>query len=67
MSENIYPKYGYSVKNSPYIVTVPPKNNKHYSLIAAITENKLLGYMVFEGSVKTQDYGGFILKLIETN
>ncbi len=46
-----------------FVVTQKPKKRR-FSLLAAITKDKLIGYMVFEGSVKAADYGSFVLEII---
>jgi hypothetical protein len=43
---NLIPKYGYTKKNTPYIMKVTPKI-KTMSLLAAVSKEKIYGYMIF--------------------
>ena len=60
---NICPLYGYSPVNEKFICVVPPKG-QNISLLAATTDENILGFMLFKGSVKANDYGAFLLQII---
>lgn len=60
---DICPIYGYSKRNCAFKVREYPKG-RNLSLLAAMTENELLGFMLFETSVKGVDFGSFILQII---
>ena len=63
---NLSNLYGYAKKNEKFVSVVPPKS-ENISLLAAVSDDGILGFMVFKGSVKGNDYGAFILKLIDSN
>ena len=41
------------------------KRGNNLSGLSAINDEKLLGYMIFKGSVKSSDFGGFLLCLLK--
>ena len=61
-NKNLSPLYGYAKKGSKCIIKTPPKG-ENYSLIAAMTANKMLAFQIFKGSVKANDFGAFISQL----
>ncbi len=65
-NETSYPLYGYSKKNTPYVVTTGNKSKK-ISVLLCITEDTLLNCQLFDGSVSGEDYGAFILNVIKKN
>ena len=62
-SENLFPSHCYSKINESYIVTIPPKSEKIFCLLR-ISEEKIIGYQLFQESVKAEDYGAFIWQYI---
>ena len=63
---NIISNYGYSKKGKKFRVIEYPKL-ENMSLIATISNTELVGFMIFEGSVKSDDFGSFLLDLINNN
>lgn len=57
------PYYGYAHKKEHCIYKVGDKT-KNFSVLAAISEDKILGYQIFKGSVTAKDYGSFLVNLI---
>ena len=63
--KNMIPKYGFAIKNQKCYVPALPKS-KNYSVISAVTSETLMGIQIFEGSIKSGDFGCFILNLIKS-
>ena len=61
-NQNFSPFYSYSKKGEKSIIKTPPKGD-NYSVIAAITSKKFLSYQIFHGSIKADDFGGFVTKI----
>jgi len=55
--------YGYSKNKQPCFRKINAKT-KNISVIAAITDEKILGYQPIQGSVTAKDFGSFIVNLI---
>ena len=66
MITNVRSEYGYSHVNEQ-IYSKFPNFLKNYSTVAAISEENLIGVMVFEGSVNSNDFGAFLVTLIQNN
>ena len=66
IDETLVPLRGYAEAGKPFVVNMKPKKER-VSLLAAITKERVLGYQVFQGSVKAEDYGSFILELLSSN
>lgn len=51
---NIVPTYGFSVKNTKCTMSL---TNRGYniSLISCVSENEILGFIIFKGSIKAKD------------
>jgi hypothetical protein len=58
-----FPLYGYAARGKKLKGVVPSKANIHYTLVAAITADKMLGFMVFARTMKGNDFYYFIVKL----
>jgi hypothetical protein len=65
-NENLFPSHGYSKKNVPYIVQTASKTQRITCLLC-ISEEKVIGCQLFDGSVTAEDYGAFILNVIGYN
>jgi transposase len=59
------PSYGYSLKGQPVIETVTNQRHEKYSLIIAITSDKVLHYEIHKGSINRDIYIKFISALID--
>jgi len=62
-NQHVVPICGYSKKGKKFTLQCPPKGTNH-SVIAAVTKEKILCYQIFQGSVKSQDFGAFVLNMI---
>lgn len=63
-NQSMVPIYGYSkIGKRAYFKTRPQEEN--YSVVAAISENKLMGFMIFQGSVQHSEFGFFLIKLFK--
>lgn len=58
--------YGYSRIGENYLVEGTIKS-ENYTVIAAITQSRILGYQIFKGGVNAQDFGGFMSSLLNNN
>lgn len=56
-------KYGYSLKGQKAVTITNPKSI-NYSLIAAISMKGIHSFQIFKGGVKSQDFNGFMVKLL---
>lgn len=56
--------YGYSKKGIPVIQTTTSQRHEKYSLLMAITNNRILSYQVHKGSINKNIYNDFIINLI---
>ena len=65
-NKNFIPLYGFAVKNKRCFVPGLSKS-KNYSCIVAMINEKIIGLQIIEGSVKSGDFGCFLLKLIKLN
>ena len=63
---NIYPNYGYSPKNQKFLVTAP-KINHNISMIVAIGFDRIYGYQIFDGSIKQEDFGFFMINILDNH
>lgn len=62
----IIPIYGYSKVGEPVIYS--RKNmSANYSVICAVTQDRILGYQVFQGGVTAEAFGSFIINLLDDN
>ena len=65
-NKDFIPRYGFSVKN--YACYVPAlTKSKNFSCIVALSKEGVIGLQIFEGSVKSGDFGCFILNLIRNS
>jgi len=65
-NQTLMPFYGYSkIGETCWIKTIAKTQN--FSVIAAITKNKILGFQIFKGSITAEDYGAFIASLLNNN
>lgn len=61
---NMKLKYGYSKKGSKAVVITQPKSI-NYSLLAAISEEGgILSFQIFKGGVKSEDFNGYMVRII---
>ncbi len=58
--------YGYSKIGEDCLVEGSTKS-ENYTVIAAITQSKILGYQIFKGGMNAQDFGGFIASMLNKN
>ena len=65
-NQQMTPLYGYSKIGERCLVTTGLKG-QNYSVIAAITKSKILGYQIIKGSIKADDFGAFIASLLNNN
>lgn len=61
----VIPIFGYSEIGKKLVYPVKPKTH-NFSVLAAISEEGLIGYQVFNKGVKGQDFGAFIINLINS-
>ena len=66
ITTNIYPNYGYSPKNQKFLVTAP-KINHNISMIVAIGFDIIYGYQIFDGSIKAEDFGFFMINILDNH
>jgi len=59
------PLYGYSKIGEPLCMTGFSRA-ENYSLVAAITKSEVLGYQIFRGSVAAEEFGAFIMSLLQS-
>jgi len=62
---SLSPLYGYSRVGQRCLISSKP-DTENYSVIAAITQEKILGYQVFKG-VKAVEFGVFMISLLQNN
>ena len=62
----IRPTHGYAKKGRVLTLKIKPKCT-NISVVAAVMKNKLIGFQIFEGSVSSKDFGGFLIGLILQN
>ncbi len=65
-NQSLSPVYGYSKIGEKCAITSKFKT-QNYSVVAAITKSKILGFQIFKGSITSQDFGGFIMSLFLSN
>ena len=64
LSFNIQPRYGFSLQGqTPYAQSKSISQN--YSIIMAMDNFGILGFMIFKESVKSEDYIAFLYKLVQ--
>ena len=61
---NIYPNYGYSPKYQKFNVT-KAKAPVNISMIVAMGVNKIFGFQIFLGSIKSTDFAAFIINIVD--
>ena len=66
MKTNLFSLYGYSPRGTKFRVIEPPQIT-NISVVAAINQNGLIGYQIFDGSVKAKDFASFLGELIRNN
>ena len=59
------PLYGYAPSGERCFVVSPAKS-KNYSVVVAMTAEGYLGFQIFNGSVKSQDFAGFLSSLVSS-
>jgi len=59
------PNYAYA-KNSSRCIYNVEKRTENLSLIAAMTQDRILGFQVIKGSVTAKDFGAFLVSLINS-
>ena len=62
-NQQMIPLYGYSKIGERCLVSANFRS-QNYTVIAAITKSRILGYQIFKGSVKAEDFGSFIASLL---
>lgn len=62
-NNTLIPIHGYCKKNQSLLYSGPPKC-PNISVLAAMTDDGLMGYQIFEKSVTARDFAAFIIKLI---
>ena len=65
-STNILPTRGYSERGK-LIRSKTISNATHISGIATKFDNRIIGCQLFDGSVLSEDFGGFLIRVIENN
>jgi transposase len=61
----LYPTHGYSKKHEPLYVTNQINSSTNYTLLCAITRDKVLGYKFFLGSITSDDFFNFLFQLLD--
>jgi len=56
----LIPIYGYSKKGEPVSYSGQPKCSNH-SVLAALTDEGILGYQIFEKAVRGKDFACFLI------
>ena len=56
--------YGYSEIGKPVIQTTTSQRHQKYSLLMAITNNKVLSYQIHKGSINKEIYYSFLTSMI---
>ncbi len=62
-NQSLVPVYGYTKKGQP-CKSPGPLKGQNYSVIAAITRGRIIGYQIFLGGIKAEDFGGFLSSLL---
>ncbi len=65
-NQSLAPIYGYSKVGQKCMITSGLKT-QNYSVIAAITKSKVLGFQIYKGSISSEEFGGFIISLLISN
>ena len=65
-NQQMVPLYGYSKIGESCFVSANLKS-QNYSVVAAITKSKIIGYQIFKGSVAAEEFGSFIASLLNEN
>ena len=58
--------YGYSKKGDRFFCKNWPQK-KNITLLAAISENGIIGVQMYEKAINSKDYGAFIINIIKNN
>ena len=66
LSDKYLPPYSYG-KLGEKVTFEFSKKIQSLHLLAAISENKLLGFRIFSEPITTKNYGGFIIDLLNNN
>ena len=65
-NQQMIPQYGYSKIGEKCLISADLRS-QNYSVIAAITKLKIVGYQIFKGGVNAEDFGSFIASLLNSN
>jgi len=65
-NQTLIPFYGYS-KIGEKCLTKTSAKTENYSVVAAITKSKILGFQIFKGSVNATGFGAFVSSLLKNN
>jgi len=65
-TQGLRPLYGYSKVGQPCLIG-SEANFQNYSVITAITKEKIIGFQVFKGSIETNEFGAFLAGLVKAN
>ena len=63
-NQDLVPIYGYSRIGKPALSTKRVKG-KNFSVAAAVTKDKFLGFQIFKTSVAAQEFGFFLVSLLQ--
>lgn len=63
-NSRLSPLYGYAFRSQRCIFT-HSKRTKNYSVVAAMTDEKLLGCQIFQGSIRGADFAAFVVNLVK--
>lgn len=63
-NQNMIKNYGFSKRKKQIKMITPPKSD-NYSVIAALNVEGFLGFQIFRGAVKSEDFCCFLLSLVK--
>ncbi len=63
-NQSSIPFYGYSKVGKKCLAVSSPKS-ENYTVISAITKGRILGYQVYKGGIKADEFGGFIALMLQ--
>ena len=62
---NFQPSYGYSVRNQKPRLPARSKKSVNYTLLAAVSKNRILGYNIYKKSVLGVDFFQFLAQIFQ--
>lgn len=65
-NQTLVPLYGYAKIGEKCWIKTNLKT-ENYSVVAAITKTKVIGFQIFKGSINAEDFGAFIASLLNHN